>query len=300
MIEFVAATQSDAQTISKLRQKVWSTTYRGIFPDEMIDQFDYSWHEERDLARIRSGDYMVCCITASGESIGYVIVGTKEPLVLQSLYILPEYQRHGIGRMVFAWIRNYCKNNGIAAFICHCHPENKNALAFYQKMGGRIIARDENGDAHWQDTVVLEFTVSGHQMKKTDQYDDIIHLPHHVSRRHARMSRLDRAAQFSPFAALTGFDATIAETGRLTDRSIELDESRKEMLNQHLRYLLSVIGQQPGVRVTYFREDERKAGGAYVTVTGRVKKVDAYEHAIVLMDGTVIPMELVRDIEVDT
>lgn len=131
------------------------------------------------------------------------------------------------------------------------------------------------------------------------KYDDIIHLPHPVSTRHARMSRLDRAAQFSPFAALTGFDATIAETGRLTDSSIELDESRKEVLNQRLRYIVSVIGRQPGVRITYFQEDERKAGGAYVTVSGRVKKVDVYDHAIVLTDGTVIPMETVRDLEVE-
>ena len=130
-------------------------------------------------------------------------------------------------------------------------------------------------------------------------YDDIIHLPHPVSTKHARMARLDRAAQFSPFAALTGFDATIAETGRLTDESIELDESRKEVLNQRLRHIVSMIGRQPGVRITYFREDERKAGGAYVTVSGRVKKVDAYDHAIVLTDGTVIPMEAVRDLEVE-
>ena len=131
------------------------------------------------------------------------------------------------------------------------------------------------------------------------KYDDIIHLPHPVSTKHARMSRLDRAAQFSPFAALTGFDATIAETGRLTDESIELDESRKEVLNARLQYLMSVISRQPGVRITYFREDERKAGGAYVTVSGQVKKVDAYDHAIVLTDGTVIPMEVVRDLEVE-
>ena len=68
------------------------------------------------------------------------------------------------------------------------------------------------------------------------KYDDIIHLPHPVSTKHARMSRIDRAAQFSPFAALTGYDAVITETGRLTDSSVELDESRKEVLNERLRY----------------------------------------------------------------
>lgn len=131
------------------------------------------------------------------------------------------------------------------------------------------------------------------------KYDDIIHLPHPVSTKHARMSRIDRAAQFSPFAALTGYDAVITETGRLTDSSIELDESRKEVLNERLRYVLSVLSQQPRVRITYFREDERKVGGAYVTVSGRVKKVDAYDHAIILTDGQVICLETVRDLEVE-
>ena len=124
-------------------------------------------------------------------------------------------------------------------------------------------------------------------------YDDIIHLPHPVSTRHARMSRLDRAAQFSPFAALTGFDATIAETVR------QPDESWKEALNERLRRVLSEISRQPRVRITYFREDDRKTGGAYVRVSGRVKKVDAYDHTIILTDGQVIPLETMRDLEVE-
>ena len=131
------------------------------------------------------------------------------------------------------------------------------------------------------------------------KYDDIIHLPHHVSQKRARMSRLDRAAQFSPFAALTGFDGVIAETGRLTDDSVQLDESRKEVLNERLRRIIAEIGRQPGVRITYFREDDRKAGGAYVTVSGRVKKVDAYDRTILLTDGLVIPLEAVRELEME-
>ena len=136
-------------------------------------------------------------------------------------------------------------------------------------------------------------------LKNTHKYDDIIDMPRPVCRRSCRMTNYDRAAQFSPFAALTGYDAVITETGRLTDSSIELDESRKEVLNERLRYVLSVLSQQPRVRITYFREDERKAGGAYVTVSGRVKKVDAYDHAIILTDGQVIPLETVRDLEVE-
>lgn len=131
------------------------------------------------------------------------------------------------------------------------------------------------------------------------KYDDIIHLPRHVSKKHARMSRLDRAAQFSPFAALTGFDATIAETGRLTDGSIQLEEDRKQMLNETLRQILEVIGTQPQVRITYFLHDDRKEGGAYVTVCGRVKKIDAFAHTVVLTDRTAISIDLITEIQLE-
>lgn len=103
------------------------------------------------------------------------------------------------------------------------------------------------------------------------QYEDIINLPHHVSERHARMSMLDRVAQFSPFAALTGYDAAIEETARLTDAKIELDESEKDLLNKRLR---EALASGTHVRISYFLPDERKVGGAYVCITGKVKKLD--------------------------
>lgn len=105
------------------------------------------------------------------------------------------------------------------------------------------------------------------------QYDDIIHLPRPESR-HAKMPLIDRAAQFSPFAALTGYDGIIAETGRLTERCVDLDESAIEELNKRLLSLAQQLDSSPTATVTYFQPDERKDGGSYLTKTGQVKKLD--------------------------
>lgn len=94
-----------------------------------------------------------------------------------------------------------------------------------------------------------------------DRYDDIIHLPHHISKTRPQMSMMDRAAQFSPFAALTGYDAAIKETGRLTDEKIELGEETKAVLDRKQSYLSDMISVQPEITVTYFLPDERKSGG---------------------------------------
>ncbi len=117
-------------------------------------------------------------------------------------------------------------------------------------------------------------------------YDDIINLPHHVSGTRPQMSAHDRAAQFSPFAALIGYDAAVAETARLTDERIELDESQKEALSQRLLMLSEQIDDHPEAVFTYFVPDKRKSGGKYVTATGSVKKIDEYENVVVLTDGT--------------
>ena len=117
------------------------------------------------------------------------------------------------------------------------------------------------------------------------RYDDIIELPHHVSRKHPQMPLMDRAAQFAPFAALTGHEAAIKETARLTEEEIELNEDSKALLDLRLQELLEHLAEQPTVTVTYFCPDEKKSGGAYETVTGRVKKVDGYAGELVFMDG---------------
>lgn len=120
------------------------------------------------------------------------------------------------------------------------------------------------------------------------RYDDIIHMPHHVSPTRRRMSMVDRGAQFSPFAALTGYDAAIRETGRLTDRQAILDVDEEAALDEKLRLLHERQEQSPEITVTYFVPDEWKPGGAYRTVTGRVRKVDPYHKAVVLMDGCIV------------
>jgi hypothetical protein len=122
-------------------------------------------------------------------------------------------------------------------------------------------------------------------------YDDILHLPHHVSEKHPPMSRLDRAAQFSPFAALTGYEAAVEETARLTDRRIELDEGEKEAIDQRLTLVQERLPVPTEVTITYFIPDKKKAGGAYVNISGTVKKIDDYERMVILRDGTSIPID---------
>lgn len=130
-----------------------------------------------------------------------------------------------------------------------------------------------------------------------NNYDDIINLPHHVSATRPQMSMIDRAAQFSPFAALTGYDAAIKETGRLTDEKIEIDEDTKASLDIKQAYLMEIIDEQPEISVTYFLPDTKKSGGAYVTVTGNLKRYDEYERLLILIDGKKIPMDDIADID---
>lgn len=136
-------------------------------------------------------------------------------------------------------------------------------------------------------------------LKQTHKYDDIIHLPHHTSPRRAGMPMIDRAAQFSAFAALTGFEDVIEETGRLTDTTSELTESSKQQLNEKLVILSENAWVKPSVTVTYFEPDSRKSGGSYVTVTAKVKRVDEYEQTLVLTDDREIPLEAIRKIHCD-
>ena len=133
-------------------------------------------------------------------------------------------------------------------------------------------------------------------MKYTNKYDDIIELPHHVSKKHARMSIHDRAAQFSAFAALTGHKAAIQETERLVDKKIELDENEIQLLNEKLALVYESLDQHPEVEVTYFVKDSRKDGGKYVTMEGCVKKMDLYHQLLIFDDGTKVPVEDVVEI----
>lgn len=128
------------------------------------------------------------------------------------------------------------------------------------------------------------------------EYDDIIDLPHHQSATRPHMSVHDRAAQFSPFAALTGYEAAVSETARLTEGKIELDEDAREALDEKLQFLQESAGGQQ-VSVTYFQPDIRKKGGAYLSVSGIIKKINTYERVIVLEDGTTISVDDILDIQ---
>jgi len=129
------------------------------------------------------------------------------------------------------------------------------------------------------------------------KYDKIMGLPHHVSKTRPQMPMSDRAAQFAPFAALTGYDAAIKETGRLTDERIELDVEALSALDMKYQLLMEALDEAPEVTITYFQPDERKAGGKYVSAVGTVKKIDDFERRITMRDGTRIPMDDVLSID---
>ena len=129
------------------------------------------------------------------------------------------------------------------------------------------------------------------------KYDEIMGLPHHVSKTRPQMPMSDRAAQFAPFAALTGYDAAIKETGRLTDEKIELDVEALSALDMKYQLLMEALDEAPEVTITYFQPDERKVGGKYVSAVGAVKKIDDFERRITMRDGTRIPMDDVLSID---
>lgn len=129
-------------------------------------------------------------------------------------------------------------------------------------------------------------------------YEDIINMPHHVSKKRPSMPMSDRAAQFAPFAALTGYDEAIAETGRLTDGRQEPDEYILEELDLRLSLLQELADSEDGteVGITYFKKDELKAGGRYLYICGGVKKIRIFERDIIMTDGTRIPIDDILDI----
>ncbi len=131
----------------------------------------------------------------------------------------------------------------------------------------------------------------------TGPYDDIIDLPHHISSTRPQMPRENRAAQFAPFAALTGHDAAVNETARRTDQRIELGESAIADLEMKLNLLADMAGSYPEVSISHFQADTKKDGGAYIITTGAVKRIDDYERAIVLVSGERIKISDVLDID---
>ena len=114
-----------------------------------------------------------------------------------------------------------------------------------------------------------------------NKYKDIINLPHHAPKTRKPMSLYNRAAQFAPFAALTGYDDAIKETARLTEERIELSDELKNMLNQKIKLIIENIKLQPEVAITYYVPDNKKSGGVYKTISGNVKRIDEVEKCII-------------------
>ena len=159
-VEFIPAKASDAAVISTLRQRIWDTTYRGIYPDAVIDDFNYDWHQQRDLKKISDPSFTVYLIKYGSENIGYFIFQhAGAGVCLHSLYVLREYQHRGIGKQAFSVLKDYCRENGISRFTCGCHPDNENAMRFYQQMGGVVTKTDIGHKNRQEDGVIFEFNV---------------------------------------------------------------------------------------------------------------------------------------------
>lgn len=129
------------------------------------------------------------------------------------------------------------------------------------------------------------------------EYDDIIHLPRHVSKTRQPMKRIDRAAQFSPFAALTGYDAAVKEASRETHERIDLDDYIKDQLSHKLQILEEKLQENPETEITYFKPDQKKDGGSYSSFVGTVKKIDQYRNLLIMTDATEIPIKEIIRIE---
>ena len=131
----------------------------------------------------------------------------------------------------------------------------------------------------------------------TNSYDDIIHLPHHVSKTHPQMSVIDRTAQFAPFAALAGYDSAIKEASRRTCERVEIDDSIKDVLSYKLQILSNQIKEHVEVSITYFQPDSKKNGGSYHTASGTINKIDINERIVAMADGTMIPIDEIIGID---
>lgn len=133
-------------------------------------------------------------------------------------------------------------------------------------------------------------------MKNTGRYDDIIELPHYISKKHPQLGKDSYAAQFSPFAALSGYDGIISETARITDERIELGESDLEILSAKFIIINEHIKEEPTLTFTYFKEDSKKAGGSYLEKTAQLKRIDEIERIFYFTDGTKLSLDDVVDI----
>lgn len=130
-------------------------------------------------------------------------------------------------------------------------------------------------------------------------YEDIVNLPPHISKKHPQPTMMDRAARFAPFAAITGYEEMVLEEARITEERIDLDEGTLSILNEKLNMIQEFIDEEPEVTITYFEPDKKKSGGAYVSIIGVVKRIDEYEHLVIMTDGKMIRVEDIYGLESD-
>ena len=130
-------------------------------------------------------------------------------------------------------------------------------------------------------------------------YEDIINLPPHISKKHPQPSMMDRAARFAPFAAITGYEEMVLEEARVTEDRIDLDEETLSLLNEKLSMIQEFLYEEPQIKITYFEPDKKKTGGAYISITGVVKRIDEYERLVIMTDGKKIRIEDIYGLESD-
>ena len=128
-------------------------------------------------------------------------------------------------------------------------------------------------------------------------YEDIVNLPPHISKKHSQPTMMDRAARFAPFAAITGYEEMVLEEARVTEERIDLDEGALSLLNEKLNMIQEFLDEEPEVTITYFEPDKKKSGGAYVSITGTVKRIDEYEHLVLMDDGKKININEIYDLQ---
>ena len=167
-IQFRPATASDAAVITQLRRTIWSTTYRGIYPDAEIDQYDTARHLRRDLARISDPSSRVYLIMDGDMAIGYLYFQHETGVHIQSLYVLRAYQRRGVGRMAFEIVQAYCRAQGLPGFTCNCNAHNRNARAFYERLGGTVVGEDTGHANLQEDQITYVFPVCAGSGAKND------------------------------------------------------------------------------------------------------------------------------------
>lgn len=164
MIELRKGVPGDGELIAQTRQKCWATTYRGIFPDDAIDQFDYGWHIARDEKRLHDPDFHYYLVMDGDQCVGYVSCGKVKQgtfkdysFRLQSAYLLKEYRGRGIGKRMMEQVFQDCRNAGFNKLFWECSPHNHSAIGFYTHLGAVMTEVDSGHENRQEDACYFEY-----------------------------------------------------------------------------------------------------------------------------------------------